>query len=289
MPSKGEIKSDKILVKEIFSSMWFRIPEYQRPYVWGADEVRELLDDLTFAMTEKPDFEYFLGSFVFQSKAAAPDKGQEFAENDLLDGQQRMATLMLLLAVIRDLAEDAAAKEDCQKCIFQKASKYKNIPERTRLIFAIRENVGKFIEVHITTQDGTGEVDELRRLADTEDDVSVQNMANAVLVMRTFFNESPTYTPEDLLEFLLNNVLLIYVSTEDLEDAFRLFTILNNRGIPLRNSDILKSLNLGELGDPSPEDRNLRRCGRRPKANLGTSSTDSSIMSALFSLRKRRG
>jgi len=37
------------------------------------------------------------------------------------------------------------------------------------------------------------------------------------------------------------------VSTEDLEDAFRLFTILNNRGIPLRNSDILKSMNLGAL------------------------------------------
>ena len=60
MPSQGEIKSEKILVKEIFSRMWFRIPEYQRPYVWGADEIGELLDDLTFAMTEKPDFEYFL-------------------------------------------------------------------------------------------------------------------------------------------------------------------------------------------------------------------------------------
>jgi hypothetical protein len=42
-------------------------------------------------------------------------------------------------------------------------------------------------------------------------------------------------------------VLLIYVATEDLDDAFRLFTILNDRGVPLRNSDILKSMNLGAL------------------------------------------
>jgi hypothetical protein len=47
--------------------------------------------------------------------------------------------------------------------------------------------------------------------------------------------------------FLLNNALFIYVSTEDLDDAFRLFTILNDRGIPLSNSDILKAKNLGAI------------------------------------------
>lgn len=82
MQARGQIKSEKTLVKDIFSNMWFTIPVYQRPYVWGADEVRELLEDLTFAMTEKPDFDYFLGTFVFQSKAAEPEKGQEFNEND---------------------------------------------------------------------------------------------------------------------------------------------------------------------------------------------------------------
>ena len=89
MPNEHKIKSEKILVKDIFSTMWFRIPEYQRPYIWSSDEVNELLDDLTFANREKPDHEYFLGSFVFQSKKANASAGQEFDENDLLDGQQR--------------------------------------------------------------------------------------------------------------------------------------------------------------------------------------------------------
>jgi len=247
MPARGNIDSDKILVKEIFSRMWFRIPEYQRPYVWGADEISELLDDLTFAMTEKPDFEYFLGSIVFQSKAAQAEEGQKFDENDLLDGQQRMTTLLLLFAVIRDLAEDPDAKEDCQRCIFQKASKYKNIPERTRVVFAIRETVQEFIDSHIKSEGGTSQIEELSKLVKRDNDLSIQNMAKAVLEIRNFFQNGSDHSPEDLLHFLLNKVLLIYVSTEDLEDAFRLFMILNDRGIPLRNSDILKTLNLGAL------------------------------------------
>lgn len=57
------------------------------------------------------------------------------------------------------------------------------------------------------------------------------------------------------MTFLSNNVLLIYVATEDLDDAFRLFTILNDRGVPLRNSDILKSQNLGALQTDSEKEK----------------------------------
>lgn len=246
MSSKGVIKSQKILVKDIFSRMWFRIPEYQRPYVWGPDEINELLGDLTFAMKEKPEFDYFLGSLVFQSKKTVLGS-QEFDENDLLDGQQRMTTLLMLFATIRDLTGDIEAKENCQECIYQKSQKYKKIPERTRLFFAIREETQKFIEDYIKTERGTHKIEnEINELIKKEN-VSIRNMANAIVVMHDFFKNNQDIKPEALLYFLLNNVLMIYVSTEDLEDAFRLFTILNDRGIPLNNSDILKSTNLGAL------------------------------------------
>lgn len=243
---RSEIKSEKILVKDIFTNMWFRIPEYQRPYVWGYDEIHDLLDDLTFAMQTKAESDYFLGSFVFQSKVANPNEGQKFDENDLLDGQQRMTTILLLFSVIRDLSRDDDAIEECQKCIYQKSSKYKNIPERTRLVFGIRESVQQFIEDYVKTKDGTNNTEELKGLAKATPDVSIRNMVNAISEIRNFFEQN-NIEPELLLQFLLNNVLLIYVSTENLEDAFRLFTILNDRGVPLRNSDILKSINLGEL------------------------------------------
>lgn len=247
MAHSGEIKSDKVLVKGIFEQMWFCVPEYQRPYVWGSDEVDELLDDLHYALSARPDSEYFLGSFVFQARPADPEKGQEFDEKDLLDGQQRMTTLLMLLAVIRDLSEDPLAKTDCQNAIYQQASVYKNVPERTRLVYKIRDNAQRFVDDYLKTGNGTNNEETFEEMRKKERDVSLRNMANAVLDIRRFFSEEAAVSPEDFLKFLMNNVLLIYVSTEDLEDAFRLFTILNDRGIPLRNSDILKTKNLEAL------------------------------------------
>lgn len=246
MPARGEIRSDKILLKDVFK-MWFRVPEYQRPYVWGDEEIDDLLDDLTYAMREKPDSEYFLGSFVLQSKPEAPENGQEFPENDLLDGQQRMATLLILLAVIRDLSEEQDIKEKCQKYIYQKADRIENIPERTRLFFSIREDAQGFLERYIKADAGTNREADMRLLIKDAPDVSVRNMASAVITIRRFFQNHGSVISSELLPFLVNKVLMIYVATEDLEDAFRLFTILNDRGVPLRSSDILKSVNLGAL------------------------------------------
>ena len=132
-------------------------------------------------MQNKPDSDYFLGSFVFQSKIANPAIGQQFDENDLLDGQQRMTTLLLIFSVIRDLSEDEEAKEDCQKCIYQKSSKYKNIPERTRLVFGIRDTVQQFVEDYIKTKEGASKTEEFEALIKTTPDVSIRNMAKAIM------------------------------------------------------------------------------------------------------------
>ncbi len=252
MQESGEIKSGKILVKDIFERMWFRVPRYQRPYVWTRDEVAELLNDLTFAQANKPNDEYFLGSFVFQSNRVDHSKGEEFDENDLLDGQQRMTTLLMLFAVIRDRLDDTNAKETCQKYLYQKANKFTKIPERPRLVFPIRPAVEQFIDKYVKTKDGTKER-YLGTIAEGDKDIS--RMAEAILEMNKSFSEKGTADIENLFEFLLNKVILIYVSTDRFEDAFRLFTILNNRGIPLRNSDILKSRNLGVLDTEENEGR----------------------------------
>lgn len=250
MSNNKEIKSEKILLKDVLK-MWFRIPEYQRPYVWGYDEIHDLLDDLTFAKNEKPDSEYFLGSFVFQSKEENPKDGQMFKENDLLDGQQRMTTILLILMVIRDISQDEKVQKKCQKYIFQESDSFENIPERARLVFSIREEVQLFIEKYIKEKGATLDNDELKKQIKFSGDVSIKNMAKAIGIIVDFFNDNKEYRLDALLTFIVNKVLMIYVATEDLEDAFRLFMILNDRGVPLRNSDILKSMNLGALENQS--------------------------------------
>ena len=249
MAKDHEIKSGKIFVKEIFSNLWFRIPEYQRPYIWGNDEIDDLLDDLKFAHDEKQEQEYFFGSFVYQSKKA--DDTQQYQENDLLDGQQRLTTLLILFACIRDLSENPGVKMSCQKAIYQEGDDIFNIPERTRITFAIRPEVQDFVENFIKTQDGTVDENELKMHSSETSNLSVRNMVHGVLKIReNLINMVETENPLNLdtfIKFIFNKILLIFVETENFVDAFRLFTILNDRGVPLRNSDILKAQNLGAL------------------------------------------
>lgn len=260
MANQHEIKSEKIHVKDIFSNLWFRVPEYQRPYVWGDDQIDDLLDDLAFAHSEKPDQDYFLGSFVYQLKRAGSAPGQKFDENDLLDGQQRMTTLFMLFACIRDLTDNPDLKDVCQDSIFQKGNEFDGVPERTRIEFAIRPEVQDFVDSFLKVKNGTNDIETLESLRKKSTDPSVRNMANAVLKIRRDLSalsedESSAFNLSKFYAFIRKNVLLIYVATEDLDDAFRLFTILNDRGVPLRNSDILKSSNLGALTEIADKER----------------------------------
>ena len=75
-------------------------------------------------------------------------------------------------------------------------------------------------------------------------------MAKAMLYLREGLGRLATAELNQFAIYLFNKVIVIYVASESLEDAFRLFTILNNRGIPLSNSDILKSMNVGAVTDP---------------------------------------
>lgn len=250
MTTKSEIKTDKSFVKDVFKK-WFRIPEYQRPYVWGSEEVDDLIEDINYASINSPDGEYFLGSIVYQHRPANEEENRLFEENDLLDGQQRLTSLLLLMAVIRDLpATEPQRKETCTKYIFQQRNLDENTPERLRILFDIRDDVKTFINDYVNLEGGTAKENDLRSISSTTEDISIRNMSKAILQMRQYFLNDGATSVNRFFPYLLTKVLLVSVSTEDLEDAFRLFTVLNARGVPLRNSDILKAWNLGVINSP---------------------------------------
>lgn len=245
MALRNEIKTDKIYIKDVFEQ-WYTIPEYQRPYVWTKDEVNDLLDDISYASENTPNNDYFLGSYVYQHKPATLQ--QEFIENDLLDGQQRITTIFLLFAVIRDLETNEKRKENCQKYIFQEEDKDTNTPERIRLLYKIRPEVEDFINEFIKPKKSTiDKWDDIKRLSESAEDTSIKNMSMALVTIKNYFEEKKNINT--FFPYLLQYVLLIYVYSEQLEDAFRLFTILNDRGVKLRNSDILKAQNLQYLSN----------------------------------------
>ena len=247
--SKNKIESEKVTIQKIFKEFWFRIPEYQRSYVWQTDNITELLEDIFFATENNPDSEYFLGSLVLQKRSVIDSiNGNEitFSEYDLLDGQQRMTTILLILAVIRDIAEKDGLIKSCSNFIYQQEDEFEQIPERLRMIYKIRDKVEAFIQKHIKQVGGTKLTKQLEGQAEVKN-LSISNMASGLLCIHEYFSTKTQSDIEKFAKHLFNNVIVIYVASEELEDAFRLFTILNSRGVPLTNADILKSLNLGEV------------------------------------------
>ncbi len=240
-----EIETKKVNINTLFKDYWFRIPEFQRSYVWGEEQIDELLDDLHYARTNYPHKEYFLGSVVLQ-KHSVSSKQVTYECCDVLDGQQRMTTLFLLMAVLRDLSENPKLTANVKEAIYQEEDPFSNQPERIRIEFLIRDAVENFVEEFIKTDGATVNEDRLKEIRQSGN-VSLSNMSNSMLYLRKQLKEMDTKDLNDFAVFLFNKVIVIYVASESLEDAFRLFTILNDRGIPLSNSDILKSLNIGEV------------------------------------------
>ena len=106
------------------------------------------------------------------------------------------------------------------------------------------------MDTYIKFDSGTQKLDELKQFSQKNDeDISIRNMANAILTIQGFFQNGNSI--DEFFPFLRSNVLMIYVAAEELEDAFHLFTVMNNRGIKLRNSDILKAENLAKVADAS--------------------------------------
>lgn len=241
-----EIKCEKKVIREIFN-MWYCIPDYQRAYVWDTDQVRDLLDDTISAYRENKEAQYFLGSMVLKINEKS-ENNVSYTEYELLDGQQRITTVFLILACMRDMLTDYPQYQNSLAgFVYQAEDAILQQPERMRIIFNIRSDVRDFVNEYIKPLHGTCDSALLKDKMQAKDvNISIRNMANAMLVAHEFLEENKS----DIIGYLsyfLNKVLMIYVATEELQDAFQLFTVLNNRGVKLSSSDILKAENLKEL------------------------------------------
>ena len=241
-----EIKCEKKVIREIFN-MWYCIPDYQRAYVWDTDQVRDLLDDTISACRENKEAQYFLGSMVLKINEKS-ENNVSYTEYELLDGQQRITTVFLILACMRDMLTDYPQYQNSLAgFVYQAEDAILQQPERMRIIFNIRSDVRDFVNEHIKPLHGTCDDALLKEKMQAKDvNISIRNMANAMLVAHEFLEENKSEII-GYLSYFLNKVLMIYVATEELQDAFQLFTVLNNRGVKLSSSDILKAENLKEL------------------------------------------
>lgn len=245
-----KVKAKEYYIKDLLSNKFlFEIPDYQRAYSWTKENLKQLVDDIWESVElnksrgskEFDKYEpYFLGSIVLCSKEYKDDGCGIY---DVIDGQQRLTSIIMLIATIRDLVDNEEYKKVLSGLIYQEPNILMGIKESIRVKARGKEE--EFFKKYILTNGGT---DLVKDLDITELSEAKQNMVNAIEVFRSnFFNEEGELLEEKLNEFivyLLQKVVLVVITTESFTSAFRLFNVINARGLPLTDSDLLKSENL---------------------------------------------
>ncbi|QAA34087.1 DUF262 domain-containing protein [Clostridium manihotivorum] len=223
------IIGEKISIKKLFSDeFFFMIPEYQRPYSWLEENCEQLFDDIYESNRES---EYFLGTIILQ-EIENIGTGKKYA---IIDGQQRITTLQILLACLRDRVTDAQYKNANQCKIFQKENLADGIPEKVRL--EVKESL--FFKKYVQQENGTN----LIKGINCENFQQV-NMINAINVFKDKLLDLTQFQIQSLIQHISQRCIIIYIATKEFEDAFKLFTIVNDRGLQLRRIDILKAINI---------------------------------------------
>ena len=233
----SKLNIDQQTIYQLFSDKKsdFLIPDYQRPYAWGDVECQTLWDDIfTFAFPDddcdkfKKDDEYFLGPIVTYK-----NNGKQ----EIIDGQQRLTTLMLLLRAfykkflnMQD-KNSVSIRNSIAKCIW-KSDEFDNLIEDELKI-----------DSQVSTDDDKEEF--LRILRDG--DVQKEFKSKYANVFRFFQNKIeefigryPAYCAY-LPARIMYNCILLPIEAESQDTALRIFSTLNDRGKPLSDADIFKA------------------------------------------------
>lgn len=204
------------------------------------------MDDLLAFSEDDTEEGYFLGSIVLI-------KTDDVSEAEVIDGQQRLTTLTILLAAAAT-AHDGANSDDTKPYIVEPGKKMEGIHAKPRL--AIRERDREFFAKYVQNLrlkellalDAAGLENESRR--------NIQTNARYLLTQI----EKRLPKPEDVesfVNFLLTRCYLVAVSTPSQESAFRVFSVMNSRGLDLQHTDIIKADLIGKIaGEPAREEYN---------------------------------
>ena len=242
---KTTIEAGQKTLKDIFlgDNYRFEIPSYQRPYSWTTREARELLDDVVEAMEDDLD-DYFLGSFVLVKQPNAKHA-------EVVDGQQRLTTLTILLAALRDLSE----ADDVRSYLDQFITVGRDPIGRNSSgepILRVRDKPGERSAFKRVVQKIGATAREGKRNAGEAE--SVRHYIRNAALYRSALSEMSDDMRRNLVAFLRERCLVVVVEVPTATAARRIFQVLNARGLDLQPTDILKARLLDKIDTARAED-----------------------------------
>jgi hypothetical protein len=223
---------------KVFSSDFeFTIPDYQRPYSWGTEQTLQLLDDLDGALARDADEPYFLGSIVLVREGER--------RSQVIDGQQRLTTLSILFATLRDLTASHELRAELRDFVVEPGRITAGTEPKPRLTLRARD--AKFFHDFIQI---AGNIEKLSGL---DDNTLANDAQRAIRDNAAVLRERLMCWPEDKIQSLAamagTRTFLVVVSTPDLSSAHRIFSVMNARGLDLSPADIFKAQIVGAIDD----------------------------------------
>jgi hypothetical protein len=214
----------------------FTIPLYQRPYVWGDEQIRVLLEDIRRAFEDDDDVLFLGNILLIEREADSVQTGRESVRCfEVVDGQQRLTTLWLLCHVWRHDLEGFLRVNAAGGTIL-------------RLTFAIRDDIKRFFESLSQQADKTefsdkevvgrmlGVIDRAKAIAP---DPGLGEVGAACAKTR-----------RRLAEYVFRRVKFVVTVVPQQTDLNKLFEVINSRGEQLQHHEILKARMLAGLPDP---------------------------------------
>ena len=237
-----KIDGEARTIRELLSGAKYSIDYYQREYRWQTKQVAELMDDLISRFQEEYEpthpreavegyGHYFLGSIIISHKNN---------HNYIIDGQQRLTTLTLLLIHLHNLQKNREdAVHDIEKMIFSQKYGRKSfnidVEERLAVMEAIFED---------------------EPFDDTESTESIQNiLARYEEIKDALTQELTSDVLPYFIDWLIENVHLVEITAYSDEDAYTIFETMNDRGLSLTPTEMLKGYLLANITDSQQKTR----------------------------------
>ncbi len=223
--------------------LYHQIPIYQRPYQWTEENCEKLLDDLFEDYEKDGESDYFCGSLVLVKS----DPNSKTETYDIVDGQQRLSTFILLAKVLADLYNGL----DPEYLEYLQESWKDRCTERKRLSF---NTIGSNAEYDFQ--------DALDFFDDPHHDVSKNDENNYLknaICLKDYLMKKEIKNINDFIEWLYSNVKFITIICPSIDKALRIFNVLNARGLPLNATDIFKGELLKELAKEEDQKKLVSR------------------------------
>ncbi len=244
-------------IKQIFGNadVLYQIPRYQRPYRWVDEQVDKLWNDLFESYKESIN-NYFLGSIIL-----AKNSDQE-PYWDVVDGQQRLTTLIIFMCVARDLYPDISksdGKPDPNNInihTIENAIFYDENIDRLKLFTHLRHQ--NDFELLII-KGNTTELKKPFKYQIESDEEPKYKFINTAILFREKLEEIGKEEAGKFINYIFNNVFIIRIDCSSTEFAIRMFQVLNDRGMDLTNADLIKSFLFDAIKNFSGNDNEIQK------------------------------